>query len=822
MKHVYAGMQKRIRLLIPNIVILFSAGCLSASLFSTSLFAQNEIRGTIRGQVVDEAGKRPLEFVNVLLQRRSDSTSVTGMATDKNGQFAFLEVEAGEYFCRCSLIGYRAKLTVPILIDAQHRNADLGKLGLRETAVNLDEVLVTGQKALQNNSIDRKIYNVDQDLMSKAGSASELLQNVPLVAVDIDGNVSLRGSSNVLMLINGKNSSLMGRNRAEVLQQMPASTIERIEVITNPSAKYKPDGTAGIINIVLKKSISLGVNGSVTANAGNKGRYNGNIRLNYSPGKFNLYGSYSFRQDSRNRINSDSRIQTDTALSYFRQDLASYADPVSHMVTLGFESNLDDANSAGVSSHYFHNAFTRTDYATNVFQNVNKVPTQEYDRNRLDYEYQEDYGLDAFFEHKFPDEDHKLRTEFSFSGHPEKEDNHYTNLFSLPPGPTQFDNTLIKPRENKSQISLDYSDPLTEHSGWEAGYAGEFNHSDYNFNVSYLDLNQQAFVTDLGKTSRFIFDETIHGLYATYRQSFGAFGLLAGLRTEQSYTTSDLVTRDSVLSNSYFKIYPTLHLSYQISEAAELQLNYSRRVHRPESEDLNPFPEYRDPRNIQAGNPALMPEFIHSIEFGCKLQNSLISVIPSLYYRYTSNRFTSVTQVLNDSTLLTTRTNLANDQSAGLEGIVSANLGDVFTSNMSVNVFYDQIDATNLGYGANKSVITWSGALTASVHVAKGTMFQLNANYNSYRLTPQGESRPSYVVNVGARQDLLDEKLSLTITVADLFHTLKRQLELNTPMLNQTVINRRDSGIVYFGLTYHFGTETKKTKEDQLRYDDGI
>jgi outer membrane receptor protein involved in Fe transport len=801
---------------------LLSLVFLSVGLFSTCLFAQQSILGTIRGQVVDQSGNRPLAFVNVLLQKASDTTLVKGTTTDNTGNFLFLDVEGGEYFCRCSLIGYTARVTVLFLIDSRHRNADLGKLGLRETAVSLDEVLITGQKALQNIAIDRKIYNVDQDLMSKAGSASELLHNVPSVTVDIDGNVSLRGSSNVLMLINGKNSSLMGRNRAEVLQQMPASTIERIEVITNPSAKYKPDGNSGIINIVLKKSTAPGMNGSVTANAGNQGRYNGNIRLNYTPGDVKLYGSYAFRQDSRNRINSDSRVQRDTTQSYFRQDLASYADPVSHMMNLGFEWDLTETNSAGASGHYFHNAFTRTDYAKNVLQDFTMAPAREYDRNRLDYEYQEDYGVEAFFENKFPAEDQKLRTEFSFSGHPEKEDNHYTNFYFLPPGLTQYDYTLIKPLENQTQLSVDYSDPLSDHSALEAGYAGEFNHSDYRFNVGTFDLNQQVFVTDPGRSSRFIFNETIHALFVTYRQSFGAFGFLAGLRTEQSYTTSNLVTLNSVFSNSYFKMYPTLHLSYKLSEAAELQLNYSRRVHRPESEDLNPFPEYRDPRNIQAGNPFLMPEFIHSVEFGYKLQNELISFIPSLYYRYTSNRFTSVTQALNDSTLLTTRTNLASDQSAGLELIVSGNLGEVFTSNMSANVFYDQIDASNLGYEAKKSVITWSGALTVSLNVVKGTMFQLNASYNAYRLTPQGESRPSSVVNVGARQDLFDDKLSLSLTVADLFHTLKRQLELNTPILNQTIINRRDSGILYFGLTYHFGTETKKTKEDQLRYDEGL
>ena len=183
--------------------------------------AQENARGSVTGQVVDGATKKPLELVNVLLQKSADSTLVAGIATDRSGKFTFEDVREGTYYCRISIVGYAVKMTVPIRIDASHRNANLGKIALRETAVSLDEVLVTREKALQNVSVDRKVYNVDQDLMSKSGSASDLLQNIPSVEVDIDGNVSLRGSSNVLMLINGKNSSLMGRSRAEVLQQLP-------------------------------------------------------------------------------------------------------------------------------------------------------------------------------------------------------------------------------------------------------------------------------------------------------------------------------------------------------------------------------------------------------------------------------------------------------------------------------------------------------------------------------------------------------------------------------------------------------------------------
>jgi outer membrane receptor protein involved in Fe transport len=803
--------------------ICIFAPCL-VLLFPASLQSQDNGNGTIRGQVVDQTSKHPLEQVNIILQRLPDSSLVAGKTSDRSGGFIFAGVPAGGYFVRWILIGYKSRSSPAILIDPGHKNANLGKISLVETAVSLDEVLVTREKALFNNSIDRKIYNVDQDIMSKAGSASELLQNVPSVEVDIDGNVSLRGSSNVLMLINGKNSPLLGRNRAEVLQQMPASTIERIEVITNPSAKYSPDGTSGIINIVLKKNTSPGMNGSVTANAGNQERYNANVRLNYSPGDFNLFGSYSIRQDSRNRITTDSRLLPDSTggRGSYRQDLASNASPLSHMVTLGFDIEPDDANSAGVSRNYFYNSFTRTDLAGSVLRGDNGAPSQMFDRTRLDNEFQKDYGVNAFYQHRFTVDDHKIRFEFTLSGHPEQEDNRFTDFYLLPSAPSQFDNTLIKPLENRTQISLDYSDPLTDHSNLEAGYSGEINHGDYNFLVQNFDPAAGLYITDYGKTSRFVFDETIHALYATYEHSFGAFRLLGGLRTEQAHTRADLASTDSLLTRSYFNLYPTLHLLYRFNESAELQLNYSRRVHRPESDDMNPFPEYRDPRNISSGNPSLKPEYIHSVEFGCKLQNELFSFMPSLYYRYTTNRFTTVTQALDDSTLLTTRMNLSNDQSAGLEVIASAEMADVFSSHASVNVFYDQIDASNLGYGTQKSVVTWSGALTFSVHIAKGTMLQANGVFNSYRLTPQGEFQPSFVINMGGRQDLFGNRLSLTLTVADIFHTLKRELELTTPVMNQTVINKRDSGVIYIGLTYNFGTEMTKSKEDQLRYDNGL
>ena len=793
-------------------------------LLTMGLLAQSSKTGTISGTVVDKSSNRPMEFVNVVLRSRSDSAIVAGTETDAKGKFVFRNVALGEYFLRFGFIGHAQSVTRAHKIDDRNLTWNLGTVALTESSVSLDEVLVTGEKALFNNSVDRKVYNISQDVMSRSGSTSELLQTIPSVEVDIDGNVSLRGSSGVLILINGKTSPLMARNSATVLQQMPASSIERIEIITNPSAKYKPDGDSGIINIVLKKNTGLGTNGNISANFGNKDRANGNLRLNYNPGDLNLFLNYSLRADSRNRLNSDDRQEFDSAMTrtYYRADQFSYANPLSHMVTVGGEYNFDEFWSAGISGNYFHNGFIRSEQTLKLQQDSNHVTTNNYGRNRWDNQYEQDLGFKMFAEHKFAAKDHKLRVEYQYSKAPELEDNHYTDIYWSPLAPNGFDNTTLNTTETKHELSLDYSNPLSEESTLEAGYAGEFNTVEMDFSMENFDAVQNRFVRDLSTSNRFIFDQNIHAVYGTYEQSLGSFGFMAGLRAEQASVKSNLVTRDSIISNDYFNLYPTVHVSCKLNEAAELRLSYSRRTHRPEGDDLNPFPEYRDPRNLSSGNPKLLPEFAHSVELGCKFETDLVSLFPAFYYRYTYNRFTSITVPINDSTLLTTRTNLANDRAMGLEVVLSGSVNDILTSHASANVFFNQIDASNLGFSQNKSTTSWSGALTMNLTPLKATMVQINASFNSRRLTPQGENLPSYVVNAGIRQELFENKLAVVLTCADLFNSLKRQTQLDTPLLKQSLVSARDSRVLYIGFTYYFGSSAKKSKEETLKYDDSI
>ena len=409
--------------------ILFSFTVL---LWSIVALAQHQ--GTIiSGIVEDGKSKAPLEFANIQLLNTADSAVINATATDRKGKFSLENVNNGNYVLLCTFIGYE-KVKTPLTVANQQR-INAGTILISSLSQSMNEVVVTSKKSLLNTSIDRKIYNVGQDIMAQSGSASDILKNVPSVEVDIDGGVSLRGSSEVMILINGKPSPLMGKSRAEVLQQLPANSIERIEVITNPSARFRPDGTAGIINIVMKKNTKGGWNGTLVGNAGNANRYNGSANLNYRTEKLNLFGTYSIRKDSRRRINNINREELDTfgntTLFYTEQNV-SPAKPLSHIVSAGSEYKIDEHNSIGISGNYSHRNQIKNDVANKFYYNNNHILTQQYDRLRYDPEYEIEKDATVFWQHNFKKEDHEIRFEYNKAVSDEQENNHYTNKYIFP------------------------------------------------------------------------------------------------------------------------------------------------------------------------------------------------------------------------------------------------------------------------------------------------------------------------------------------------------------------------------------------------------
>jgi len=787
-----------------------------------ALHAQVPAEGTVMGVVTDQSTHAPLENANVVLRSRADSTRVVGSTTAKDGAFVFAHVPLGAYVVECGLIGHVGFRSPEFVLSPASPRMDLHTISLKPSALVLDEVVIRSERSLFNNAIDRRVYNVDKDLMAKSSSVSDLLQNIPSVQVDIDGNVSLRGSPDVTILVNGKKSALMGKSRADVLQQLPAASIEKIEVITNPSARFTPEGTSGIINIVTKKGAGSGISGDATGHLGTASRKNGNLAFGYKPGKLEVFGNYSDRDDRRRRVGTDERtLTTSGSTQTYREDNRTTMLPEVHMGTLGLNYHPDPKNTLELSGQHFQRRPTRDGVSTIVSQMDGGPILSDYDRRQTGYESERETGVTSAFQHDFAKEDHTLRLEVNASDTPQTEDAHFVEHWRTPAKPDPASHILLRQTEREGHVSLDYTNPVNEESKLEAGYALELHHQDIRSDAESLDVVQAQFFPDPARTYRFRLDQAIHAVYGTYQRSMGKYSVLGGLRGEYATVKSDLVTGGLPFTDTYSGFYPTLHLAYQATASGQIQLNYSRRIRRPESDDLNPFPEYTDPYNIDSGNPRLKPESIHSIELGYRLREERFSFEPTIYYRDRHNGFTRVTQAINDSTFLRTMANLASDRSAGLEPVLTMSLGRTLQANLNGNVFYEQIDASNIGYSSKRSVVSWSGTFRVTVTPRPATMVELSSSYRSTRLTPQGDSRPSFVLNMGARQNLYRERFSLTLAVSDLLRTQRQDTRLDVSGIQQRVTNRRDSQIVYAGLTYHYGRSEKSDKKDKpIQYED--
>ena len=690
----------------------------------------------------------------------------------------------------------------------------------------MGKVEVTAHREGSYSSIDRKVYDLGKDLQSSAGSASDLLQTIPSVQLDIDGNVSVRGDPNVLVLIDGKPSALMSAaNRADALAQMPANSIERIEVLTNPSAKFQPDGTAGIINIVLKRTHADGYSGIFRANVGNDSRSNYGLSGNYRLGKFNLTENLGVRQDFRRRFIDESRSHLDTASDTFistRQDTVENMRPLTRLAEIGADYNFNDGDTIGATFDYTNRTFHRTSTITNLTLAADGTETGDYDRLRSDPEWQKTTDFGTTYEHNFGEEGHELTAEIKRERHWEQEDNQYTNVYRVPQTPTSFDYTLIKPTETGTDLSADYSRPMSAGAKLEAGYAGEVDKDDMNFFAGYLDPASGSWRVDPTQTNRFIYRDSIEAVYATYERPFGPFAFQAGLRLEEAFIDTNQVTTQVRAKNDYFGVYPTLHLAYDLNETGQLVLNYSHRINRPDGEDLNPFPEYQDPFNLRAGNPRLLPEETHSIEGGFQYRKDDTTFLAAAYFKDTYHAFTTVTRYIDTVTLLTTQENLASNLSGGAELVLAAPLGRSLKVNLSANAYYSEVDASNLGYPGNRSTLALDAKLSADWRPSKVDDFQLNVNYTDRRLTAQGYRLPSEVVNIGYRHAFKARNVSLVLTVSDLFDKLKERTVIDTPVLYDFLTRRRTSRIIYAGFTYSFGSPPKTKKDDTLQYDNQL
>ncbi len=779
--------------------------------------------GGLSGSVVDPARRAPLEMATATLRRESDDTVIQTVLTGRDGAFAFEGVPPGLYQIELSLVGGVGGGRHPVRFPADRSRLDVGALPFGEPAVRLEAVSVVATRPAALNSIDRKVYNLGRDILSTTGSVTDALQGVPSVDVDLDGNISLRGSPDVLVLIDGRTSALMGASRAAVLGQMPANTLDRIEVITNPSAKFRPDGTAGIINLVPRKAARPGLAGSLAVNAGNGRRANTSLALTFAPARWKVTGDWALRQDDRRDYNTDTRALRDPATGRTSQEVAQSAErwrPVSKIARSGVEFRPDPERTWSAGFGYLRRTLESRGATHLTTTDPDGTIRAEAFRDLRGPEAQEEYEFTAGFRRAFAGEDHVLDIGFSLESEHELEDSLYATRRIVPGAADTFEAYRQDERERASRFRAEYSRPLPGGLMLETGCSLERNRNEVRAYAEEADSPIEIWPS-AAAASRFRYTETIRAGYAMLGRSSGRFGVTAGLRLEQALLDSQLASSEPPVRNDYARAYPTLHLQWALTPEQELQFNYSRRVRRPDGYHLNPFPEYRDPTHLWRGNPRLKPEDIHSLEVGYQFRRGDAAFVATGYYRHLRNGFSEVTTLLDNSVLQTMPANLATSRSLGVELAVSGAVARWAAVNFSGNTSFGTFDASNIGLAAQESSVSWNAKLGATLKPGAGTSIQFTANFASGRLTPQGRRSASFVANIGLRREFAQGRLTGVLTVTDLFRSMREQTIVDLPGLRDEVVHRHGSPTVYAGIIYRFGAPTRTSDDDGLPFDDG-
>lgn len=770
--------------------------------------------GSIIGTVKEAGTDSPLGFATVTLYKMQSGQMVTGCVTDSVGHFCLQDITAGNYYLEGSFVGCSNVKSAAFSV-ADGKTTNVGTLFIKEEGKQLGELVVEGKKSTLQTKIDRKVFNVGQDLMSNSGTASDIMQNIPSVDVDMDGNVSLRGNDNVTILINGKPSAMMSaKSRGDALNQLSATDIDKIEVITNPSAEYKPDGVSGIINIIMKRDAKRGINGTVNGNVGSAGRTNASVNLNYGTKRLNLFGGYTFRRDRYDRTTDDHRISPNDTIN---QTTYGLGRPISHTFRLGMNSNLTSHDYIEIAGNYSRRRFSRNEQVESETKNLAGMTTYAYERTRDALAKENMWEGSLQYNHTYG-KNSEWGIGYNYSSESEDEMNHYTNIIM---GTEAKDNEWVWDANYLHIGKLHWLHNVNDNIKLSSGYEIEHLRAEQSYHV--FDWDGNKFVPNKERTSDFAHLRLTHSLYTTTEIRCNPFSFLIGLRGEYVDIKNKLLSQSDVFGQYYANFFPTLHSSWHMNEKNELQLNYSLRVNRPEGSDLNPFAERINPLSLESGNPNLKPEKIHSLELGWMWNNQKgTSFLSTIYYRYLKNEITEVSRYIEDEVLLTTKENLNSSHSAGMEIVLSCSTLRWLSFNWNLNGFYNQIDASKLGFSKKKDAFSWSTLLNANITPVKHYMIQLNARLRGASLVPQGKRDADCRINLGMKYDVPKYNLSILASVTDLFDTYRKSYSLDTPELKQKVEKRRNPRIFYIGFSWQFGGGKSKRHQPDVEYDEGL
>ncbi|PHR74665.1 MAG: TonB-dependent receptor [Lutibacter sp.] len=769
------------------------------------IFNINAQKINISGTILESESEQKLEYATIIFTP-AKKAKITGGISDANGKFD-IEIKSGIYDITIEFLSLETKM---ILNQNLTKDTNLGIIKLNPSAEALDEIEIIAEKSTVEIRLDKKIYNVGKDMTVKGGTASDVLDNVPSVTVDVEGNISLRGSENVRILINGKPSTY---SSDDALRQLPAEAIEKVEVITSPSARYDAEGTAGILNIVLRKGKAQGLNGTVSLSANNPEGYGISTNFNLRAKKFNFFNNIGFSESEGpgNAIFEKEFLQT-TGNPYQYEDRKYIRSRKSFNTRFGVEYTMNDFNSITTSVGYRKsNRGTDTEIFTSE-KDLNFVEQELTKRNDIKDDDDDKIELNFNYTRKFKNDGHQLTFDMR---HEKSAEDEFSNILTENINPTPSLGLAEKINsiedDKKFLIQSDYVLPIGEDAQFEAG----FRINDIKTATDYTLNEEQAdgtFIVNDDVSNLFTYNENVTALYTQYGNKFGKFSALLGLRFEIS--DIEIISEGVTSEKNYNQWFPTLNLAYQINDEEDLTLGYNRRIRRPRHWFINPFPSRASESNVFQGNPDLNPAYTNGVDLGYLKKFNKVTFNTSLYYNYTTDVFERVStdeevngQFITTSTVL----NVASEDRFGLEFSLNYSAAKWLRLNTNFNFFKETTDGNNIVPDSKND--SWSARFNSRVKLPAKIDWQTTISYRGPNENFQRKSKGIASVNLAFSKDLLKEKATLSLNVSDLFNSRKRFTDTFSDTSNIHSEFQWRERQIRLNFTYRFNQKKKRTRE---------
>lgn len=739
----------------------------------SGLLAQSSNGVILTGNIVEAESGVPVEFATVSLHQPVDTALITGVVTDASGKFS-LTTPAGKYLVKVQFLSFKNHFQLIETGNSETKN--LGLIPLESDASELDEVVIQGQRTQMEMKLDKRIFNLGSDLVNRGRNMSEILDNLPSVAVDIDGNVSLRGSQNVRILVNGKPSGMVGLSGADALRTMNGNMVERVEIITNPSARYEAEGMAGIINIVLKKDRSQGVNGAFSFEAGYPANHGGSFNLNFRKDWINFFANVGINYRNSPRQGSsrqefylpDSTYYTDLERDMERRELGQN-------FRFGTDLFLNEKNTITGSLLYRQSQGKNPSQIFYYDRDENRklVATTERIGNEKEDEFLLEYDLN--YTKKFGDnDDHELTVDIQYRDNSEVEDADLIEdgtLFSAP----LLQQSLNDESSTDYLFQANYVHPFGKKKKFEAGWRTTLRNIDTNYKVE--EQNETGEWIRIDEFSNdFDYVEEIHAIYAIYGDEYKKFSYQLGLRTEYTDIETHLIETSERNTLEYFNLFPSVHVNYKLEKENSFQMSYSRRFDRPGFRSLNPFSSFNDNRNIRTGNPKLQPEFTDSYELGYLNNWQKGSIYTGIYYRHTTGKVERINQVIDGITYLRPE-NLSTENSYGVEVNLNKEIFNWFKTDGNFNFYKAVVEGNANGEDLSAKTVTMSARVNNQIDLGKKIDLQINGYYRAPVNTPQGRRQSYYTLDLGMSRDIFKERGTIIFNVRNILNSMRWQSE---------------------------------------------